>query len=91
VHHVAALEQLVEPDAPKEAVDKLLEQLRQEIAGEEDDQRAEQRWHDVAEYVREARLEALAEIHWDDLLRRAVMARMKKLVTRLGGASRDRE
>src|SRR5712671_3961821 len=60
LHHPAALEDRVEVDPFHEAVGSPLEQPRQEIAGKEDDQRAEQRWY-VAIELLEAALHSVAE------------------------------
>ena len=50
------------PNASQPALDELLEHLREQIAGEENDQRAEQRGQRLAEDLREARLQTVAEV-----------------------------
>jgi len=51
LHHAALLEHLSQTDPPHQPVGALLEQSRQQIAGKENDQRAEERGHVAIELL----------------------------------------
>ena len=60
LHHAAALQRLVQPDATQQPLGALLDQLRQQVAGEEDDERADHRRNHFGE-LRERFAQALEE------------------------------
>ena len=60
-HHTSALEHRVQSHTTEESVDDSLEHLGQEISGEDDDQRAEKLWNQIAENLTEARPETIDE------------------------------
>ena len=62
LHDAAALEQVVETHSTKQLFGAAFDQLRQQIAGEENDQCAEQRGYELGE-LREAALQSLQKSH----------------------------
>jgi hypothetical protein len=62
LHHPTALQHAVQADAAQEALGQLLEHLRQEVSGEQDDERAEECGHELTEDLGEARLQPLPEV-----------------------------
>src|SRR5512140_714279 len=62
IEHAAALQPLVDADPVQPPVDSALDELRQQIAGEENDQRAEQRGNVECELI-EAALQTVQKFH----------------------------
>jgi hypothetical protein len=62
LHDATALQQIVQAHPPEQLFRAALDQLRQQVAGEQDDQRAEERGYELGE-LREAALQSLQKGH----------------------------